>query len=159
MIYNIHPIFVHFPIALLFIYSFIKVLPFEKYFQKVSWKHIEILLLTIGVTGAFIASSTGESAEHQITVNRQLVEMHSTFASISIILFCALLLGELLSFITISFVPTKLNLPKFNNLLIFIQKILTNKIFSKIIAFLGLIAISVTGLLGGIIVYLSLIHI
>lgn len=35
----------------------------------------------------------------------------------------------------------------------YIQKILTHPIFSKILAFLGFIAISVTGLLGGAMVY------
>ncbi len=153
MSYNIHPIIVHFPIALLFIYSIIKILPFEKYFQNISWKQVEIFLLTIGTLGAFVASTTGEIAEELISTNRQLVESHSFFADISTFLFGALLLGELLLILINSKYFTKIDLPKTKDLLIFIQKILTNKIFSKIIAFLGLIAISITGMLGGVIVY------
>jgi hypothetical protein len=152
MIYNIHPIFVHFPIALLFIYSIVKILPFKKWLPKVTWNYFEIILLSIGVVGAFVASSTGEMVEHLVK-NKQLVETHSTFASISTIIFCSLLVGEILSFLTVSFIPIKLNLPKINNIFVYIQKILTHHIFSKILAFLGLIAITITVMLGGIIVY------
>ena len=152
MTYNIHPIFVHFPIALLFIYSIVKILPFKKWFPKVTWNYLEFFLLIIGVLGAFIASITGGIAEELIHKNRQLIEMHSTFAGISTILFSLLLLGEILVFIT----PknfSKFILPKTSKLILFIQKILVHPVLSKILAFLGFISITVTGLLGGIIVY------
>ena len=154
MTYNIHPIFVHFPIALLFLYSIIKIFPFEKWFPKISWKHIEIALLSIGVLGAFAALATGETASHLIHPNRQLVRMHSTFASISTWLYCLLLLGEILYLINDS-VLVKLNRPKITAIVLYIQKILTSSLVSKVLAFLGFIAISITGLLGGAMVYSS----
>lgn len=152
MTYNIHPLFVHFPIALLFLYSLIKIIPFSRWFPNVSWKHIERTLLLIGVGGAFIALSTGETAEHLTHPSRQLVEMHSTFASLSTWLYGLLLLGEILYFITPGII-TKLKVPWANHLLIFIQNLLLNPIVSKLLALLGLIAISITGLLGGVMVY------
>ena len=152
MTYNIHPLFVHFPIALLFIYSLIKILPFQKWLPNVSWKHIERTFLLVGVLGAFAASSTGEIAEHLVNPNRQLVEIHSFFATLSTWLYGLLLLGEILYFLT-PLIITKLSISPLTKLLSFIQSILQNRIFSKILAFLGLIAISVTGLLGGVIVY------
>ena len=152
MTYNIHPIFVHFPIALLFIYSIIKILPLKKWFKNVSWKHIEISLLTIGVLGAFVASITGGIAEELLQKNRQLIETHSTFAEISTIIYSLLLLGEILFFITPR-IFSKYNLPKTSKFILFIQKILVNKNFSIILALVGLISITITGLLGGIIVY------
>ena len=152
MTYNIHPIFVHFPIALLFIYSIIKILPFKKWFPKATWNYLEFILLLIGVGGAFVASSTGEIAEHLMNKNRQLIEVHSTFAGISTILFCILLLGEILVLITPR-IFSKISLPKTSEFVLFIQKILINPILSKIIAFLGLVSITITGLLGGVIVY------
>ena len=152
MTYNIHPLFVHFPIALLFIYSLIKILPFQKWLPSVSWKHIERVLLLVGVLGAFVASSTGEIAEHLVRPNRQLVEMHSLFATLSTWFYGLLLLGEVLYFL-VPVVASKLSITPLIKLLSFIQKILQNQTFSKILALLGLIAISVTGLLGGVIVY------
>ena len=58
MTYNIHPLFVHFPIAFLFIYSLIKIVPVKKWLPKVSWKDIERVLLVVGVLGAFAALSS-----------------------------------------------------------------------------------------------------
>lgn len=152
MTYNIHPILVHFPIALLLIYSGIKILPWAKWFPRVAWKSTEVILLCLGVLSAFVAASTGETAERLIRPDHQLVEMHSLFASISIFLYGALLLGEVLSFLTPEIIG-KIKLEKINPLLKFIQKVLTHSLFSKILAFLGILAISVTGLLGGVMVY------
>lgn len=152
MIYNIHPIFVHFPIVLLFLYSVIKILPFKKYFPKVTWDYLGFFMLFIGVGGAFVASSTGEMAEDLINANKQLIEIHSTFAGISTTIFGLLLLGEILILLTPKIFP-KYNLPKTSELVLFIQKILTHKIVVIGLAFLGLVAITITGLLGGTIVY------
>ncbi len=153
MTYNIHPIFVHFPIALLFLYSLIKIFPVKKLFPKVSWKHIEILLLSVGMAGAALALATGDTAEHLLSPsNRQLVQTHSMFGEISTWLYGALLLGEILFFIN-PFIIEKFKLPKVNSFLLFIQRILTSPFVSKTLALLGFVAISITGLLGGVLVY------
>ena len=146
MTYNIHPIFVHFPIALLFIYSLIKIFPFKKWFPNVSWKHIEILLLVVGVLGAFAADYTGSIAKHLLTPppNRQLVQMHALFAEISSVIYGALFTP---------WINTKLKLVQINSFLLFIQNILISPLVSTVLAILGLVAISITGLLGGAIVY------
>ena len=81
MTYNIHPLFVHFPIALLFVYSIIKILPLQKWLPNVAWKHIERVLLLVGVLGAFAALSTGEIAEHLTRPNHDLVETHQRAGS------------------------------------------------------------------------------
>ena len=83
MMYNIHPLFVHFPIALLLIYSIIKILPLQKWLPAVAWKHIERALLFFGVLGAFAALSTGEIAEQMTRPNNDVVEAHSLFAAIA----------------------------------------------------------------------------
>ncbi len=150
MTYNIHPIFVHFPIALLFLYSLIKIIPFQKWFPKVSWKHIENVLLVIGLLGAFVALSTGETATHLVHPNRQLVSAHSLFASITTLLYGLLVLGEILPFVVNNL---KFNSPKVINIIVFIQKMITSPFVSKSLAVLGMLAITVTGLLGGAMVY------
>lgn len=152
MTYNIHPILVHFPIALLVLYSFIKIVPFKRWFPNISWKHIEIALLLVGVLGAFVALSTGELAEHLSRPNRELVNMHAGFASASTWFYGLILIGEILTFVT-PIIVSKFNVPLVTKLFTYIQQILTNNIISNLLAFLGLIAITVTGLLGGVMVY------
>lgn len=152
MTYDIHPALVHFPIALLFLYSVVNLLPLQKWFPKVSWKHIEVVLLIVGVVGAIAALSTGEIAEEITQPDKQLVEMHSTFAGIATLLYGLLLSGEVLSFLTTTNI-FRLKIPKINAFFIFVQKILTHRIVSFILAALGLIAITITGILGGVIIH------
>ncbi len=152
MTYNIHPIVVHFPIALLLVYSVIKILPWKKWLPNFAWKDIEIVLLTFGLLGAFASSSTGEIAEHLVRPEERLVETHAFFAALSTWLFGLLLAGEILSYLNIKFLsrPEFAKYQKWPNL---VAKILTEKTLSKVLAFLGLIAIFMTGLLGGVMVY------
>ena len=151
--YNIHPLLVHFPIALLFLYSIIHIFPFDRWFPKVAWRQVERVLLIFGVLGAFAALATGDTAEHLFHPNRQLVDMHANFAALATALYGALLAGELLAVVNPWLVKKNIRLGTFAKLLVGLEKILTNRIFSKIVAFLALIAISITGLLGGVMVY------
>jgi uncharacterized membrane protein len=152
MTYNIHPLFVHFPIALLLVYSFIKILPFDRWFPKVAWKDIERALLFFGVLGAFAALLTGDTAEHLFVPDRKTVDMHSAFATISTYMYGALLLGELLAYFNPKLLP-KITLVWLRNVMTFLASLLTNRVFSRVLALLALVAITVTGLLGGVMVY------
>lgn len=152
MTYNIHPILVHFPIALLFTYSIIKIIPFKKWIPNFAWKDIERVFLLAGVLGGFAAFMTGDTAEELAHPNQQLVDTHSSFAALSMTIYCALLAGELASIILIKYGPTikKVFLLK---TLTLIEKVFTHKTFSVVLAILGFFAIATTGLLGGIMVY------
>lgn len=153
MTYNIHPILVHFPIALLLLYSVIKILPLQKWLPKVDWKDIERVLLVVGVLGAFVSLATGETAEHLVRSNRQLVEMHAAFASLATWLYSALLLGEVSVILNMRLGMSSQKWGSLLRITHFLEKILCNKVFSSIIAFVALIAITLTGLLGGVMVY------
>lgn len=145
MTYNIHPIFVHFPIALLCVYSLIRTVPFHRWFPSVSWKHIERALLFFGVLGAWASLYTGEIAEHLVKPPHDLVEMHSTFAAAATWIYGALLLGEILTI----WQTLSVKIP----LLKSVGALLTHRVFGRILALVGLIAITLTGLLGGVLVY------
>lgn len=152
MTYNIHPLFVHFPIAFLVVYSVIKFLPVEKWITSISWRPIQRLLLIVGVLGAFVSNSTGEMAEDLVNASHDLVEMHAFFAGASTWIYGILLLGEILFLLNRYFVTKNIQTP-INKILISIEKIINQNILSKTLALFGLIAISITGLLGGVIVY------
>lgn len=153
MQYNIHPIIVHFPIALLFLYAIIKILPLQKWLPKVAWRDIERVLLLFGVLGAFAALATGDTAEHLVRPNRQLVDMHSNFGAASAWIFGALLVGEIAAIFNTYKDRISSSWQWLLQLSLFLEKILCNKIFSIILAIVGLIAIAITGLLGGVIAY------
>lgn len=152
MQYNIHPLFVHFPIAFLCLYSVIKILPLARWFPNIAWKQIERTLLVVGVLGAFLSSSTGEAAEHLTNPDEALVEMHALFASLSTWLYGVLLVGEALAVLNKILIP-KLSIPQLAKLTNGLEKLLCHPVLSRIVAIAGLLAISVTGLLGGVMVY------
>ncbi|MEI8062348.1 MAG: DUF2231 domain-containing protein [bacterium] len=153
MTYNLHPIFVHFPIALLFLYSVIKILPLKTWFPKIAWRDIERALLFFGVLGAFAALATGDTAENLVHPNRQLVNAHSNFAAVATWLYGALLFGEIAAFLNVFYGTQNKKYKFISTTLVFIEKVLCNRIFSTVIAFIALVMISITGLLGGVIAY------
>ncbi len=152
MTYNIHPIIVHFPIALLFLYSVIKILPFKKCLPSFAWMDVERVLLFFGVVGAFVASSTGEIAEHLVRPDNNLVEAHEFFAGLSTWLYGLILAGEILAIMSVA-IRTKIKLQKYAPIVTFFEKILHNQKLCKLLAFFGIISITITGMLGGVMVY------
>ena len=153
MNYNIHPLFVHFPIALLFIYSLLKIVPFGKWFGNVAWKHIERVMLFVGVLFAMVASSTGEMAEHLMKGNRTLIHAHSMFADITVFVYGLILVASLAEIFISHYSDVLSKYPVLNNYVIKFSNLFNSRFVSTSLAIIGLIAISVTGLLGGVIVY------
>lgn len=151
MQYNIHPIFVHFPIAFLFLYSILKVLPTKKLFPKVHWEHIEKILLLAGVLGAFAASSTGEIAEHLTNPPHDIFKLHEEFAEASIAFYSIALVLEFLTFIKP--LLQKIKVKALHQIIALIEKLFVNRFVIALLAVAGLICISITGMLGGILVH------
>lgn len=162
MSYNLHPLFVHFPIALLLMYSLIKIIPFQKWVPQIAWVDVRRISLLAGSLGAMVALYTGEIAEHLIKPNHPIVEAHSTFATTATWLYVALLLGELSAFLLsndkftgyisngASASGSKRTLSK---ILSFFKIVFHDGVFSKILALVGLVLVTVTGVLGGVTVH------
>jgi len=134
------------------VYSVIKIIPFERWFPSVAWKHIERALLVVGVLGAFVSLSTGEVAEELFGPNRQLVEAHAFFASLATWLYGILLAGEVLLLANPVVLP-KIGFPLVTKILEAVRKLITHNVVAKLLAVFGLVAITLTGLLGGVMVY------
>lgn len=155
---NLHPIFVHFPIALLTIYALLEVfMSFKIKVFKVCklentkfyallvnpiWKHIKAFLVILGAMTAVPTLLTGEVAEHRYLGDGnpgvffqsdlgKLIEAHGSAAIVSIIIFSVLALMYLASY----FEKTK--------------KLFSNTYVRAVLAIVGLLCITITGALGG----------
>lgn len=157
---DLHPIFVHFPIALLVVYGIIELFIPAKFNNFREWVWVRFAMLLTGVGGAFLALQTGETAQRAYR-GSALVHMHSFWASASTFAFgiiLAVYVVKLLEDAYLSWIPHKKvtehkKVAPVWNLLVKIQNLFFNTFVIKIIALFGLVAISITGALGGAIVY------
>lgn len=155
---NLHPIFVHFPIALLTVYAVLELVPFKRLTEQVYWFYVKASLLILGTGGAFVALQTGEIAEHIVrnADNRNLIETHATSAVITSWIFGLLALAYLVSWIRRATTRDFGTLPYVGwiwKLLLSITNIVMRRPVTITLAFLGIIAVTITGALGGSIVY------
>lgn len=151
MNYNLHPIFVHFPIALFLLYSLLRLFPWPKKLPTVDWHLPRIILLIVGLLGAWLSNVTGEVASHLVRPNRALVEMHEGFAGASVNLYVVLLILELIIFIPPQWLDNETG-RRFQLLLVKVKKLLSPWLF-RLLALVGAVLIAITGLLGGVMVY------
>ena len=143
----LHPLVVHFPIALLILAGVIEIV--NVFMKKDTLNKFGTLLLILGVISGFVTLATGDGAEHFAEskwgdVVEGIIEPHETFADISMIIFSALTVIKILF---------RHNIFKFS----FLQgKALRGGIASVLIVLLslgGIAALAETGHLGGKIVY------
>ena len=150
---NIHPILVHFPIALLTIYAVIELIRVPAFQSKSPVFYIKFAFVSIGWIFSLIAAASGEGAEHIVGYS-SLVETHSSFAGATEVVFGIIAVWYILSFlekeaIQIPYIETRIR-PILSFLMTFTKKI---KVIIPILAFAGLILVTITGALGGAIVY------
>lgn len=154
---NIHPIFVHFPIALMTFYAIAELMRFKKLTQTAYFFYVKAVFVIGGTVSAFLALNTGEGAEDLIDRSlRPLVEMHSTFASASTWIFGVISVLYLISWINKSELNQKISISSFGsywNKVVTLVNTILNSNFMLLIALVGLVVITITGALGGAIVY------
>lgn len=94
---DLHPMIVHFPIALLTLYAIFEILPVARWYGKLPWTAIKTILVVTGALGALAAVITGGLAEETITnpAQRQVVELHENFAVTTAIIFGILAVARL----------------------------------------------------------------
>lgn len=147
--FDIHPILVHFPIAILSTYTILEFLRFRFLTRLQYWFYIKALLAILGSLATLPTMLAGLLAKSLLTTPNRVVDLHEKFAISASTIF--LFIGFLYFLAWI-----KPQVKSKNNLLQFVFSV-EHFIFEKNIlipvAFVGLILITITGALGGIIVF------
>lgn len=86
---NLHPLVVHFPVALLTLYAVFEVLPMDRWYSQVGWQDIKAILVSVGGIGILAALVTGQMAEHSLLARSagQILGYHKIFAGASAAVF------------------------------------------------------------------------
>lgn len=149
---NFHLIMVHFPIALLTFYAFLEIFSFKRVQALPYWWYAKAIIVVAGSLSSFATLQTGLWIEPEFQFSRDVVEIHSFWAYITAIIFAILAISYLIGWISRAF-PLALErqtkiLPVWN-VLMGIQQFVLNRYVSFVLAFGGLIAVTITGALGG----------
>lgn len=157
---NIHPLFVHFPVALLSTYAVFELLRFKKITSQNYWFYVKAVLVIAGTLGACVAYLAGDEAKHLILQKhadlKSLIALHENWALVTLIIFAIIAS----SYTVVWLKQYKIGwLSKDNffgrswKLKIMVAGFILNSSIVLILAFVGLVALTITGALGGSIIY------
>lgn len=146
---NIHPIFVHFPIALFTLFCILELLRF--WLKQPHWFYVKASLVIAGFFSAIVTILTGEMAEKILEDSdlEKVVEMHATFAVLATGIFMIIALAYFVAWVNKTKQIQKRSWLFFTK----IQQCLIETNFVYIMVILGFITIIITGALGGSMVY------
>jgi uncharacterized membrane protein len=142
---NLHPIFVHFPIALLSLYAVFELIRWRKLAAKEYWFHVKAVLVIVGFIASFIAIATGPEGQNQAA----LVGMHENFAWASTILFGIIALLYAIAWLQRAGAANSGILKSAARL----EESISKPWVLVLLAVIGLALITITGALGGAITY------
>jgi len=150
---DLHPLVVHFPIALLVFWSVIEIIRPGRWFPQVSWGSASAVLLVAGFAGAFVALQTGDIASEGM--RGEVVRTHETFAQLSTFLYGLFVVDLIIPLVLIvanKAFPGSLANGTARVARVY-ERIFQIRFVRILLALAALAAITVTGLLGGVLVY------
>jgi uncharacterized membrane protein len=152
---NVHPIFVHFPVALLTLYSIMEILHLRFFRALPYWFYTKAIMLIIGTVGSYIAFFTGSLIEDNFrgTDQQKLVSLHSNFGATVAIYFSVISALYIISWINRVVTDPTLTQNSFWKFLVSVESLFIESVFAVLIGFAGLVLITITGALGGAIAY------
>ncbi len=80
---TIHPMLVHFPVAMVSLYAILEIGSVIPFIRKLELDITKAILLGVGFVFGILSSQTGEMLEHSFRGIHDLVEAHATWASIT----------------------------------------------------------------------------
>ncbi len=155
---NIHPLFVHFPIALLTIYCAMEMMRFKKIATQPYWFFVKAMFVIFGTVSGFAALFTGGLIEDQFKTAgaRNLIEMHSLWATITMVIFSVIAACYLIEWVERSHVVERYAQEQWYTIWKFLIRIKAIFFFTPVIilaSVVGLVSITITGALGGALAY------
>lgn len=155
---NIHPILVHFPIAFLTVYALLECVPFKRITQLPYWFYLKAALVIIGTLGSIAAFLNGNILKSLFRSDSHLsalVDRHSQFALATVLLFCLISAIYALEWCGREHLSARMH-GKMKS--IFEWKVrIAHQLYASplrvILAIVGLALVTITGGLGGTIVY------
>ncbi len=151
---NIHPIIVHFPIALLVVYALCELVRFSFVTRQSYWFYVKAVLVIVGSLSASVALESGETAAEMLTERNPLVRVHSNFAEISSWIFGIIAFSYLILWVHRVF-PALFSekLGALGRVIMWLAGLVQRTPIIVTLSLFGLLFVTVTGGLGGAIVY------
>ncbi len=151
---NFHPMLVHFPIALLTLYTLCELFRVKRLQENKSFQTVKKTLVIVGAITAIVARQAGEMVEEMFEngPDGNLVEMHALFGNATTIIFCLIAGAYIIELSRMRNVQTAWAIQVYGALRYISLSILRPAIV-MIFAFAGLFAITIAGALGGAIAH------
>ena len=150
---DLHPIFVHFPIAFFILYGAMEIFKFPIFIRQTWWFYTKAVLVVAGSLGSVVALVTGNLAAEKFrgSARLPLLETHETFAVATAVIFGFLAVCYLLVWIK---KEKEFVIPWLGSNVVFKTVVwIVGSPVSWILALVGLICVTITGGLGGMLVY------
>jgi uncharacterized membrane protein len=152
---NVHPILVHFPIALLTVYALVELLRVPRLMKKTYLFYVKASFLLVGSAGSLGAYLSGNAIEDMFrsspSINR-LVHIHSRWAIATVLIF-----GILAFCYAVGWLEKELETRGASARMVGaasrLRALVLDTPLAAILALVGLVCVTVTGALGGAIVY------
>jgi uncharacterized membrane protein len=152
---NIHPLIVHFPIALLTIYAIFECFRAKKFLVSESWFFVKATFLFLGTLGALLAGLTGNFGKSLFQTQYAIIQTHERFAFATGVVFAILSLIYFIVLIDRLFRPQlrkSANASSWESVANIARKFFIGPVLVPV-ALIGLVLLIITGTLGGSIVY------
>ena len=150
---DIHPIIVHFPVAFLTIYGIAELVRFSFVTRQSYWFYVKGVLVIVGSVSSLGALWTGEQIAEQVEDIPRIMQLHSMFAQATVWIFGVVALAYFVTWLQRGSPEAISRLGIMGVVFQKYSSFVMRPSILVVFALLGLAAVTITGGLGGAMVY------